>query len=82
MSLTQISLDANILAKLDSLAQSLSISRDAALQMAISAFIEDQEFRADVAQGIDDLEEGRVFPANEVDGYFANKRASLKKLAG
>ena len=82
MSLTQISLDAGMLARLDAAAASLSLSREDALREAVEAYLDGVVLRADVAAARADVERGDVYPAEDVEAYFADKRERLRaKLA-
>ncbi len=67
MSLTQISIDAATLARLDALAADNTASREATLKEAIDQYYEyDRWFRDNVQRGLDDIREGRVFSCEEV----------------
>ena len=77
MALSQISLDSDILARLETLAASLSLSKEDALHKAVEAYLEDSAFKADVAAGRDDVQRGDVYPAEEVEAYFSKKRDQL-----
>lgn len=80
--MTQISLDAGTLARLDAAAESLSLSREDALREAVEGYVDGLTLRAEVAAGRADVERGDVYPAEEVEAYFANKREQLRaKLA-
>ena len=77
MALSQISLDSDILARLETVAASLSLSKEDALYKAVEAYLEDFAFKADVATGRDDVQRGDIYPAEEVEAYFSKKRDQL-----
>lgn len=80
--MTQISVDAGTLARLDAAAASLSLSREDVLREAVEDYVDGLTLRAEVAAGRADVERGDVYPAEEVEVYFANKREHLRaKLA-
>ncbi len=80
--MTQISVDAGTLARLDAAAASLSLSREDVLREAVEDYVDGLTLRAEVAAGRADVERGDVYPAEEVEAYFANKREHLRaKLA-
>lgn len=77
MSLTQISLDADTLSRLDKAASSRSLSREDALREAVDAYLDDVTLRNEVGAGRADLERGDVYTDTEVETYFTNKRNQL-----
>ena len=77
MSLTQISLDADTLSRLDEAASSRSLSREDALREAVDAYLDDVTLRNEVGAGRADLERGDVYKDTEVETYFTNKRNQL-----
>ena len=78
MTQTHISMDVDTLARLDAAAASLSLSREDALREAVEAYLDKVALRADVAAGRADVERGDVYPAEEVEAYFAGKREQLR----
>ena len=77
MSLTQISLDADTLSRLDKAASSRSLSREDALREAVDTYLDAVTLRSEVAAGRADLGRGDVYTDAEVEDYFTNKRQQL-----
>ena len=75
---TLVAIDQSIVERLDSIANSLHLSRETALRQAITNFIEDTEYVQDVAQGLADIEAGNVHSNVEVSAYVSAKRNALK----
>lgn len=79
MSLTQISIDADTLARLDATAAANSASREEALKEAIDTYCAyDRWFRNNVQRGLDDIREGRVLSGEEVEKEARALLASRK----
>lgn len=68
MAQTQISIDADMLARLDATSLANSISREQALREAIANYCEyDRWFRSSVQRGLDDIRDGRVLSHEAVE---------------
>lgn len=82
---TQISLDSARLARLDAIASARSTTREAVIDLAIDAFLEqeaadaeyDRWFRRKVEAGLQAIREGKVYTAEEVREH---SKALLAKL--
>lgn len=80
MSLTQVSIDAATLARLDATAAANAASREEALKEAIDNYCEyDRWFRRQVDKGLEDIREGRVLSSKEVDQRAELRRVRLLK---
>jgi len=78
MSLTQITLDADTLARLDAAAASLSLSREDALRMAVRRLAEDDAWlQEEVNRGIEDIAQGRFITSAEAKRRSAERRAIM-----
>ena len=77
MSLIQVALDTDTLARLDAAAATCALSREDALRRAVDCLVAwEQDFRADVAAGIASAERGELYPAAEVEKMFATLRST------
>ena len=77
MSLIQVDLDSDTLARLDAAATTCALSREDALRKAVDCLVAwEQDFRADVAAGIASADRGELHPSGEVEEMFALIRAT------
>lgn len=82
MSLTQIAIDADTLARLDALAQDNTATREETLKAAVEQYYEyDRWYRAKVATGERDYREGRYVSQEEATRLAEERRKRLLAMA-
>lgn len=73
---------ADLVERLDALAERLRVSRSAVLANAVEAYIEEQAAFLDfIDEGERDLDEGRYYTLEQMDAWFAERIAALEANA-
>ena len=81
MTMTQVSLDNETIAQLDTLALARSLTREETLRMAVRRLDEDDVWlQEEVNRGIADIEQGKFITSEEAKRLSAERRARMLAL--
>ena len=73
-----VTLDDNLVSRLDAVASSLASTREAVIGQALYAYLEMEDLRQNVARGREDVAIGALRSDEDVEAFFRGRREALQ----